>query len=108
MAVSQTRASLKQRSAPQTKPFPAAVSIESFQNFNLKRSMFYGSAIVHAVEGESKTAPSCRIFLHDSLNDEDVENIKKRLDVLPITKPRCHAPRTYFLGTLRRVEVQRD
>jgi hypothetical protein len=63
-------------------------SIEWFQSFNLTRSMFYGSGVVFAVEGEEENAGSgCRIFLHTSLEVADRAQIEKRVTMLPLPDP---------------------
>jgi hypothetical protein len=62
-------------------------SIESFPTFNLTRSMFYGSGIVFAVQGEENAGRGCRIFLSTSLDGEDRQAIDKRLTVLPVPAP---------------------
>jgi len=59
-------------------------SIESFNNFNLTRSMFYGSGIVFAVQGEETSGSGCRIFLHNSLEAHDRTEIQKRFPILPL------------------------
>jgi hypothetical protein len=66
-------------------------SIESFQSFNLTRSMFYGSGIVAAVRGEEEAGSGCRIFLHPSLELEDMTRIKSRLEVLPVPTSSAYA-----------------
>src|SRR4051794_12491733 len=65
-------------------------SIESFSSFNLTRSMFYGSGIVFAVEGEETSGPGCRIFLHESISAQDREQIEKRVPVLPTPVAKEH------------------
>lgn len=62
-------------------------SIESFPTFNLTRSMFYGSGIVFAVQGEENAGKGCRIFLSTSLDAEDRHAIESRLTVLPVPAP---------------------
>lgn len=59
-------------------------SIESFPTFNLTRSMFYGSGVVFATEGEKHSGRGYRIFLHKSLSDEDLTEIRKRFRTLPV------------------------
>ena len=59
-------------------------SIESFPTFNLTRSMFYGSGIVFAVQGEENAGKGCRIFLSTSLNAQDRQRIESRLTILPL------------------------
>jgi hypothetical protein len=62
-------------------------SIESFPTFNLTRSMFYGSGIVFAVQGEENAGKGCRIFLSTSLDEEDKRKIESRMTVLPLPAP---------------------
>jgi hypothetical protein len=62
-------------------------SIESFPTFNLTRSMFYGSGVVFAVQGEENAGRGCRIFLSTSLDAEDRQKIESRLKVLPLPTP---------------------
>lgn len=62
-------------------------SIESFATFNLTRSMFYGSGIVFAVQGEENAGKGCRIFLSTSLDAKDRQKIESRLTVLPLPAP---------------------
>ena len=57
-------------------------SIESFQSFNLTRSMFYGSGVVFAVQGEENSGSGCRVFLHNSLELADRKLIEARLPIL--------------------------
>ena len=66
-------------------------SIESFNSFNLTRSMFYGSGIVYAVAGEENSGPGCRIFLHDTLEVADRQLIEGRLTILPLPTRSDHA-----------------
>ena len=66
-------------------------SIESFQSFNLTRSMFYGSGVVFAVQGEENSGSGCRIFLHNSLEVADRALIEKRLPILPVPEKSDHA-----------------
>lgn len=65
-------------------------SIESFQSFNLTRSMFYGSGIVSAVRGEEKAGNGCRIFLSTSLDGTDIASIQGTLNTLPLATPNKH------------------
>lgn len=62
-------------------------SIESFPTFNLTRSMFYGSGIVFAVQGEENAGKGCRIFLSTSLDAEDRQKIESRVTVLQLPAP---------------------
>lgn len=66
-------------------------SIESFETFNLTRSMFYGSGIVDAVQTEENAGAGCRMFLSKSLSIEDRGLIEGRLTVLPIPAPSSYA-----------------
>ena len=62
-------------------------SIESLPTFNLTRSMFYGSGIVFAVQGEENAGKGCRIFLSTSLDAEDKQKIASRVSVLSLSAP---------------------
>lgn len=64
-------------------------SVESSPRFQRVRSMFYGSAIVHAVEAEHSSGRGCRIFLHASLDPSDMQQIKDRVPVLDIESPKA-------------------
>jgi hypothetical protein len=66
-------------------------SIESFPMFNLTRSMFYGSGVVAATEGEKQSGRGCRIFLHKTLTEEDVTAIQQRFKTLPLDPPNAHS-----------------
>jgi hypothetical protein len=56
--------------------------IDTYQNFSVTRSMFYGSGIVYSNEAEKYGGKGCRIFLHPSLDDPNPQPIP---DVAAIT-----------------------
>jgi hypothetical protein len=62
-------------------------SIESLPTFNLTRSMFYGSGVVFATEGEKHSGRGCRLFLHNSLDDEDMTAIREKFQTLSLDQP---------------------
>jgi hypothetical protein len=65
-------------------------SIESFPTFNLTRSMFYGSGVVYAVEGEKKSGKGCRIFLSTSLDAADIAVLQNSRYVLDLERSNDH------------------
>ncbi len=66
-------------------------SIESFNSFHLTRSMFYGSGIVLAVEGEKKAGKGCRAFLSTSLGDDAMDVLRRHHHIMPLAPPNEHA-----------------
>lgn len=66
-------------------------SIESFDTFHLTRSMFYGSGVVLAVEGEKKAGKGCRAFVSTSLGPDDIDVLKRQPHVMPLDPANEHA-----------------
>lgn len=66
-------------------------SIEAVGKFNITRSMFYGDGVVFATEGEKKAGKGCRIFLHTSLDGDDMKKITARFPVLAVQQVNHHA-----------------
>jgi hypothetical protein len=60
--------------------------IDTYQQFSVTRSMFYGSAVVYATEAE-KVGKGCRIFLHRSFHEEDLARVRDRYPLLDLATP---------------------
>lgn len=65
--------------------------IDTYHNFSVTRSMFYGSGIVYSNEAEKHGGKGCRIFLHPSLDADDVTQIRNRYPTLELSPPTEHA-----------------
>lgn len=66
-------------------------TVETSEACTVTRAMFFGTGVVSAVEGERKAGKGCRIFLHASIDDNDLEAINARVRTLALTKPTPHA-----------------
>jgi hypothetical protein len=65
--------------------------IDTFEYFSVTRSMFYGTGIVYATEAERYGGKGCRMFLHPSLDIDDINAIHGRYRTLELAAPSEHA-----------------
>ena len=65
--------------------------IDSYEFFSVTRAMFYGTGIVYATEAEKYGGKGCRIFLHPSIELDDLNLIHGRYRTLPLSTPSKHS-----------------
>ena len=66
-------------------------SVEAQGKFNITRSLFYGDGVVFAAEGEKKAGKGCRIFVHTSLDDEEIKELAAAFPVLRLHEATEHS-----------------